>query len=179
MRSNDGIWKLAGTVSGGGADFRLSANGTTDRGAIFDFRDLYILGNDMQYHLAQDFYGTANPIPETSYISNITDVPSSQLTAFVPHAGDVNADGTVNALDFNAIASHFGMSSGAVWFDGDMNFDGKVNSSDFMILANNFNYSGVVPDGSIASGLASGAVPEPAFISTLALGVLAVRRRRH
>ena len=54
-------------------------------------------------------------------------------------AGDANLDGKVNALDFNALASHFGVSSNGNWTQGDFNYDGTVSTSDFTALSQNFN----------------------------------------
>jgi hypothetical protein len=51
--------------------------------------------------------------------------------------GDANGDYTVNALDFNILATNFGR-SGATWFQGDFNNDGNVNTADFSLLAANF-----------------------------------------
>jgi hypothetical protein len=53
---------------------------------------------------------------------------------FFSLTGDANHDGVVNALDFNALASHYGKPS-QTWINGDFNFDGKVNSADFSLLA--------------------------------------------
>src|SRR5207249_2812663 len=41
-------------------------------------------------------------------------------------AGDANFDGTVDTLDFNAVASNFNGSG--TWISGDFNGDGMVNS---------------------------------------------------
>jgi hypothetical protein len=51
--------------------------------------------------------------------------------------GDSNLDGTVNAVDFNALATHFGNQS-SVWATGDFNYDGVVNSLDFGQLATSY-----------------------------------------
>ena len=53
-------------------------------------------------------------------------------------AGDANFDRKVNALDFNVLASHFGMSGVGV-AGGDFDFNGVVNTSDFNKLAGRFN----------------------------------------
>jgi phospholipase/lecithinase/hemolysin len=87
--------------------------------------------------------------------------------------GDANLDGTVNLLDFNALAAHFGL-SGVNWLAGDFSGDGTVNLLDFNILAGNFGLSASALDGPTPqdwSNLAS-AVPEPA-LGCVSLAVLA------
>jgi len=54
-------------------------------------------------------------------------------------SGDANLDGLVNALDFNALASNFGGTTGELWNQGDFNYDGVTNTADFTALASNFN----------------------------------------
>jgi hypothetical protein len=51
--------------------------------------------------------------------------------------GDADGNGTVNALDFNALANHYG-TAGLGMLSGDFNFDGTVTSQDFAALAANF-----------------------------------------
>jgi hypothetical protein len=180
VQSSSGAWKLAGIASGVDVQYRLTADGTTLDGAIFDFRDLYIEASDQTWHLAQDFQGNSvlNPIPAKSYFSNVSDVPPAQLAQYIPRAGDANADGSVNAMDFNIVASHFGTTSGASWFDGDFNSDGIVNSTDFNLLASNFNTTYTLV-GATGQNLSLGAsVPEPAGLLLIALSATALQSRR-
>ena len=88
--------------------------------------------------------------------------------------GDANLDATVNALDFNALASHFGQSS-AIWSDSDFNYDGSVDTQDFVALAGNFGgtMGGAVPAPSLGS-----LVPEPMLIGMPAMALIACRRSR-
>ena len=116
-------------------------------------------------------YGLASTIFSTlpSTFSGQT-VTSSSLLIRYTYLGDANLDGTVNALDFNALASNFG-SSGVPWTSGDFNYDGTVNTLDFSALAANFGSTLGVP----ALG---GLVPEPSgILALLAGGVLASHRR--
>lgn len=53
-------------------------------------------------------------------------------------AGDVNGDLVVDLADFNVLAIHFGMSSGATRAEGDLDGDGDVDLGDFNILATSF-----------------------------------------
>jgi len=51
---------------------------------------------------------------------------------------DANRDRTVNALDFNALASNFGKTSGVSFSKGDFNYDGVTDTADFNMLAMEF-----------------------------------------
>jgi autotransporter-associated beta strand protein len=86
--------------------------------------------------------------------------------------GDANLDGKVNALDFNALATHFGQ-TGQLWTAGDFNDDGVVSTADFTALANDFN---ATLNAAQATGLGA-LVPEPASLAAATLGLLALWRR--
>jgi hypothetical protein len=89
--------------------------------------------------------------------------------------GDANLDGTVNALDFNALASHFG-DPNAIWSDSDFNYDGTVDTQDFVALAGNF---GGTMSSAPSPDLSLGAlVPEPGAFGIVAGLVLLARRRK-
>jgi hypothetical protein len=85
--------------------------------------------------------------------------------------GDANFDGTVNLLDFNALAANFGATTNTSWLSGDFNFDNRVDLTDFNILAANFGTSGV-----------PASIPEPsaaALLSGVAASVAVWRRRNY
>jgi dockerin type I repeat protein len=65
--------------------------------------------------------------------------------AFWTYRGDANHDRTVNALDFNALATGFGKPNQG-FANGDFNYDGAVNTSDFALLAGRFNQFFTGPD---------------------------------
>ena len=93
-----------------------------------------------------------------------------------PHAGDVDSDGDVDIFDFMDLQGNFGTTSGAVWAEGDIDpydgnssantGDGDVDIFDFMDIQANWGWD------------EGGGVPEPATISLLTLGGLALIRRR-
>jgi hypothetical protein len=80
--------------------------------------------------------------------------------------GDADLDGDVDFDDFSTLAFHFG--GAGTWKDGDFDGDGVVDFDDFSALAFNFGAGGAVA-----------AVPEPTTVVLLALGALALIRRRH
>jgi hypothetical protein len=121
-----------------------------------------------------------------TYTLNLSDqnIPGAQptapltltITGRIAMAGDANIDGVVNALDFNALATHFGQSS-QTWSGADFNADGVVNTIDFNALASNFGSSyNPNPAGSLGA-----LIPEPAgfAVSCLAFFILGKRNRRN
>jgi len=88
--------------------------------------------------------------------------------------GDANLDGTVNALDFNALASAFG-SANPHWVNGDFDYNGNVNTGDFVSLSKNFGQS--LGDSPLGPGAL---VPEPVIVAWgfLALTGFNLRTRR-
>ena len=78
--------------------------------------------------------------------------------------GDANCDGTVDLLDLDIFGSNYG-ACGVGWGEGDFNDDGCVNLLDLDILGQHY-------------GETTGAVPEPATLGLLAIGGLAMMRRR-
>ena len=79
--------------------------------------------------------------------------------------GDVNLDGAVDGGDFNLWADHY-LQTGMSWGEGDLNGDGVVDGGDFTLWADNY--------GSATAA----AIPEPAALSLLAIGAVALIRRR-
>jgi autotransporter-associated beta strand protein len=103
------------------------------------------------------------------------------------YAGDANLDGKVDIGDLGLLAGAW-QQSGKVWFDGDFTYNGTVDIGDLGLLAGNWQKgvsSGqllVSFDQAMAQFAAFDGVvvPEPASLSLLTLGGLALlgRRRR-
>ena len=90
------------------------------------------------------------------------------LSALVP--GDTNSDGVVDAADYITLTRNFGQSANSGPSYGDFNDSGATDWNDLQILMNAMNGGG--------TGGASATTPEPATLGLLAIGALAVLRRR-
>jgi len=79
--------------------------------------------------------------------------------------GDVNLDGAVNGGDYSLWADHY-LLGGMSWGEGDLNGDGVVDGGDFTLWADDYGSATVA------------AIPEPAALALLAIGAVALIRRR-
>jgi autotransporter-associated beta strand protein len=99
--------------------------------------------------------------------------------------GDANLDGAVNGIDFGILAANFNQGVSR-WDQGDFNYDNVVNGVDFGSLAANFNRGAssasdiaALEAFAAANGLLAD-VPEPTSLGLLAVGSLAMlKRKRH
>ena len=89
------------------------------------------------------------------------------------HDGGADGDGKVDVFDLVALANHYGIPGSWEWADGDFNnsIDGlaEVNVLDLVILANNYGWG---------TGGGGAPVPEPMTMGLLAVGAVAMIRRR-
>jgi len=90
----------------------------------------------------------------------LNDGPAKQF--FV---GDASLDGKVDGGDYTLWADNYGQPG--AWGDGDFNGDGITDGGDYTLWADNYG-----------SGAGGAAVPEPGVLSALAVGALALIRRR-
>lgn len=125
---------------------------------------------------------TGNPYPEGGLFENRgngwvqptiggesrPDADAAFKTYIEAVVGDANLDGVVDTLDYLSLKRHYGM-TGAMWLNGDFSGDGYVGLDDLRILEANFG-------ASRANG--GTPVPEPATLSLLVIGALALTRRR-
>jgi hypothetical protein len=124
----------------------------------------------------------------------VSGLSSGQIEIKYTLLGDANLDGTVNGSDFSILAANFGLGH-TNWDQGDFLFASSVNGSDFSALAANFGQGDNYAAGTTAADWAAldafaaanglplptpAAVPEPASMGMLALGVVGLigRRRR-
>ena len=107
---------------------------------------------------------TEDAVASEEWVFGIDDVRITLVAA-----GDTDANGEVNFLDFLALAENFGQDGG--WGQGDFDGDGQVAFLDFLALAENFGQSAP----------AAASVPEPnaSLIAAFAiLGLIGFRQRR-
>ena len=114
-----------GDVQGGRLVFDYNTAGVTDQ--VATIKGILAAG------FAQPTKFSSGKIRSSTATSKIglgyfDDTTAKQLSVAYAYYGDANLDGTVNALDFNAVATGFGK-SGSVWSSGDFNYDGVVNTS--------------------------------------------------
>ena len=109
-----------------------------------------------------------NGVPFAPYLEMVYSITARES----PAPGDIDGDGDVDVSDYLTLKQHLGTESGASWAWGDFDNDQDVDRADLLLMMGYLSgTSGEAP----ASG---GGVPEPATLALLAIGGLALIRRR-
>ncbi len=116
--------------------------------------------NDPKYDLDGD--GDTDQVDMDILIHDLVEITGGDGTG--TEYGDFDLDGDIDTTDLTILATNFGL--GTTWSEGNANCDLVIDTTDLAIMATNFGF------------VASGAVPEPATLSLLAVGSAALIRRR-
>ena len=167
--------ELAGTASG---EFDvLAVTGTASLGGTLEITELYTPGGGDTWTILTAGGGITGSFDtitagyQVALANGDTELVLSLSGALLP--GDANGDGCVDDLDLTALAVNWQQAT-SDWDKGDFNGDGIVNDLDLTALAVNWQTG----CGGVG-GLAAAGVPEPCALGLLALGGVAVLRRRH
>ncbi|MCY2931974.1 MAG: PEP-CTERM sorting domain-containing protein, partial [Planctomycetota bacterium] len=114
---------------------------------------------------------------QLSYVNTVVGDPLMRWNN-PPIPGDINMDGDVGTEDFGILKAGFGLDGlphgqHESWTLGDANDDCEIGPEDFGMLKDNFGL-----DGGPTGTYPLSNIPEPATLSLLALGGLAILRKR-
>jgi hypothetical protein len=163
---------------GAGGDYKNPAAGITSSTAAAN--TLGAVG----YALASDVRPFTDGVSDV-FMGNTVD--KSTILVRYTLAGDLNLDGAVDFLDLARLAQSYNVTDGTrQWTTGDINYDGKTDFLDLAKMAQNYN-TALLPSDPISGASAEfnadlarafASVPEPGFLSILAVAPLLAGRRR-
>jgi hypothetical protein len=109
-------------------------------------------------------------------------VTGATTIAMYTYAGDLNFDGLVDGADYGVIDNSVQFPGTDGYVNGDFNYDGVIDGADYGIIDNTIQLQGApfpgVTFGSSAAAVGGvAAVPEPTWIGTGTIALLALRRR--
>ena len=140
-------------------------------GTVIDSGDTVTLTLNVDMTINLKDYLVGDYAEYAQYLDSGTVTIEGTVVAYAnkPLLGDADADNDVDLDDLGALADNWGTTSDAEWAEGDFDLDGDVDLDDLGALADHW--------GATASGGPVQA-PEPATMSLLGVGALALLRRR-
>jgi hypothetical protein len=141
---------------------------------LVDAADIDILADEIEAgttDLTYDVNGDS-VVDENDLIAHIATLVGRTDGGTGTYRGDFNLDGYVDGTDLAILKASFGL-TGLGYADGNANADDFVNGTDLAIFKATFGFSGTPDDGGNPPP-----VPEPATMALLAMGGLALLRRR-
>ncbi len=102
----------------------------------------------------------------TDFTSFVIPTITDGMLRLVPTGGDATLDGRVDVTDLAILAAHWGQ-QGLAFEQGDFDESGGIDVTDLAILAAHWGH-----------GAKGSSIPEPMTAGLVAVGALAVRRRR-
>lgn len=117
--------------------------------------------------------GVTVGVPQPAIPGTGPDVPGHEGLVTLPILpGDADLDGDVDLDDLGALADHWGATADTTTYMGDFDCDDDVDLDDLGKLADNWGAGGM------SAGAPVNPAPEPATMSLLGMGTLALLRRR-
>jgi endonuclease/exonuclease/phosphatase family metal-dependent hydrolase len=169
---NGNLQTITALVKQGYSNGTWAGTGIISTAAAADSTHLTALGVIQNNQSGTALFTASNPFNEM--VPGTGDV----LVAYT-YYGDANLDGTVDGSDYSLIDNGF-INNLTGWFNGDFNYDGVIDGSDYALIDNSFNQQGVQLDAALSTSqiASTEAVPEPAAMSLLMLGIGGLSRRR-
>jgi hypothetical protein len=159
-------------------------NGITSKNMVADPYGSYSIGYADNSTLPIPYGPETEGVPANPF-GDTTDVAWNAILVRYTLIGDVDLNGIVDDTDISLLTNNY-LFEGMDWFGGDvLLYDGIVDDSDVGVQANNYLLSVGELTGGLGLGGSGGelslsAVPEPATLGLMALGLaaMAARRRR-